>query len=179
MSIGRHFAGFLTIGLLLAGCGYYTNVPAQIKLDVPSDSNITATVTYTVGEGSQLSADIHNPKIALTGEPGSIGVSYDSISIKYLPESVSPAVTIRGSIRVPSSHQFDENSNIVTGRVEAEIPVLSSKIVQLGSPLAANRITSQISAQVTLSGTDDAGFPASYEFFVPINFLTTSAVATN
>jgi len=177
MSIRRRFAGFLMTGLLLAGCGYYTNLPAQIKLDAPTDNNITATVTYTVGEANQLSADIKNPKVALTGEPGSIGVTYDEISIKYLPESVSPAVTIAGSIRVPSSHQFDENSNVITGRVETEIPVLSSKIVQLGSPLASNRITSQISAQVTLSGTDDAGFPASYQFFVPINFLTTSAVS--
>lgn len=178
MSIRRRLAGLLMTGFLVSSCGYYTNIPAQIKLGAPTDS-ITATVTYTVGGSNQLTADIKNPTISLEGEPGSIGVTYDQIAIKYLPDSVSPEVVIAGSIRVPSSHQFDADNKLVVGHTKTELPIISSNIVQLGSPLASNRITTQVSAQVTLSGTDDAGFPASYQFFVPINFLTTSAVSTN
>ena len=83
-------------------------------------------------------------------------------------------VVITGSIRVPSSHQFDENNNIVVGRVETELPIVSAQIVQLGSPQSQSRITSQISARVLLEGDDDAGFPASKEIYVPINFVSTS-----
>ncbi|MEZ0367463.1 MAG: hypothetical protein ACAI44_00090 [Candidatus Sericytochromatia bacterium] len=181
MKIGLHLASLgLSAALItgLAGCGLYTNIPAQIKLG--ASDNMTATVTYTVDQ-NRISADVKNPKVALEGEAGSIGVTYNEIRIDYLPESLSlnpRSVVIAGSIRVPSSHQFDANNKVVPGRTVTELPIISSHVVQLGNPLSAGRINSQISAKVTLSGTDDAGFPASIVFFVPINFLSSALPTT-
>lgn len=181
MKIAHRLAA-LGLAAALAGCGLYTNIPAQIKLGAAQTS--TATVTYTVDQ-NRISADVKNPSITLEGEPGSIGVTYNEIAIEYLPASLSlnpRQVVIAGSIRVPSSHQFSESEGgsrqVVVGKTTTEIPVISSHVVQLGNPLSANRINSQISAKVTLRGTDDAGFPASIEFFVPINFLS-SALPTS
>lgn len=183
MKIAHHLAVLgLTVGLVsiapLTSCGLYTNIPAQIK--VASSDNVTATVTYTVDQ-NKISADVKNPKITLQGDAGSIGVTYNEIKIEYLPTSLSlnpRTVVIAGSIRVPSSHQFDANNKIVPGSTTTELPIISSHVVQLGNPLSQGRINSQISAKVTLSGTDDAGFPASLEFFVPINFLSSSLPTT-
>jgi hypothetical protein len=182
MKIGHRLAG-MGLAAVLAGCGLYTNIPAQVK--VGASENITATVTYTVDQ-NRISADVKNPKIALEGEPGSIGVTYDEIAIEYLPATLTlnpRTVVIAGSIRVPSSHQFGAATQtgtreIIVGKTLTEIPVISSHVVQLGNPLSQGRINSQISAKVTLRGTDDAGFPASVEFFVPINFLS-SALPTS
>lgn len=174
----RHYLAGMALAFTLIGCGLYTNIPAQIKL-APA-ANVTATVTYTVDQ-NRISADVKNPQISLEGEPGSIGVTYNEITIAYLPESLSlnpRTITIAGSIRVPSSHQFDAENKIVVGKTTTEIPVISSNVVQLGNPLSQGRINSQISAKVTLKGTDDAGFPASLEFYVPINFLS-SALPTS
>lgn len=172
MRLKRGFASLFLMAAL-AGCGLYTNVPAQIQLDAPPDS-IVATVDYKVQQGT-ITAEIKNPTITLVGEPGSIGVTYDEISIEYLPSGLNlnpPTVVIAGSIRVPSSHQFDENGNAIPGKATTELPIISSQVVALGSPNTDGRINSQISAKITLNGTDDAGFPSSYTFFIPINFLT-------
>lgn len=174
MKLSYRLAGLVLTAALTTSCGYYTNIPAQIKVST-TQSNV-ATVTYSAS-GDSVAAEVKNPVIALEGEPGSIGVTYNKITIDYLPESLQlnpRKVVITGSIRVPSSHQFDENNKVVVGRVETELPIISVQIVQLGSPGSQTRITSQISARVTLEGTDDAGFPASKELFVPINFVSTS-----
>ncbi|PKL77481.1 MAG: hypothetical protein CVV27_05310 [Candidatus Melainabacteria bacterium HGW-Melainabacteria-1] len=186
MKIAHHLAALgLALGLATAvsGCGQFTNIPAQIKLS-PSE-NMTATVTYSVDQ-DRISADVKNPKIGLEGEAGSIGVTYTEIGIEYLPASLSlnpRTVVIAGSIRVPSSHQFVPGTEgtapqLVVGKTVTEIPVISSHVVQLGNPLSQGRINSQISAKVTLRGTDDAGFPATLEFFVPINFLSSALPTT-
>lgn len=177
MRLKRGFAS-LSLMAVLAGCGLYTNIPAQVQLDAPP-SSVVATVDYKVQQGT-ISAEINNPTVTLAGEPGSIGVTYDEIAIEYLPQGLNlnpSTVVIAGSIRVPSSHQFDENGNAVVGTATTELPIISSQVVALGSPNTDGRINSQISAKVTLSGTDDAGFPASYTFFVPINFLTSEIPA--
>lgn len=181
MKIAHRLAmlGLMT-GLAAAagGCGLYTNIPAQIKV-APSE-NITATVTYSVDQ-NRISADVKNPKVTLQGEPGSIGVTYNEIAIEYLPTSLTlnpRRVVIAGSIRVPSSHQFDANNKVVPAKITTELPIISSHVVQLGNPLSQGRINSQISAKVTLTGTDDAGFPATLDFFVPINFLSSSLPTT-
>lgn len=182
MKIGHRLAG-LALTAVLAGCGLYTNIPAQIKVGVAE--NTTATVTYSVDQ-NRISADVKNPKVTLEGEAGSIGVTYDEITIEYLPPSLSlnpRTVTIAGSIRVPSSHQFGAANTagvreVIPGKTTTEIPVISSHVVQLGNPLSAGRINSQISAKVTLKGLDDAGFPASIDFFVPINFLSSALPTT-
>lgn len=171
MRLKQSFYG-LILAASLTACGLYTNIPAQIKV-VTSDQ-VSATVTYKVDQ-NQITADVVNPKVSLEGEPGSIGVTYDTITIEYLPNNLSiqpNPMVIRTSIRVPSSHQFGENNQVIVGKVVTEIPVISSNVVQLGNPLSEGRINSQISAKVTLSGTDDAGFPASKDIFIPINFLS-------
>lgn len=176
----RHRVCGLLLAGVLAGCGLYTNIPAQVNVEAPADGAAVATVTYAVQQGS-ISADVQNPTIALEGEPGSIGVTYNQIAIEYLPASLSlnpREVIVAASIRVPSSHEFDGENNLVVGRVETELPIISSHVVQLGNPLSQGRINSQISAKVTLTGTDDAGFDAVKTLYIPINFLS-SALPTS
>ena len=174
MNIKRCAIGF-ALALSLISCGLYTNIPAQIKLS--GADTLTASVTYNVDQ-DRVTADIKNPKLALEGEPGSIGATYTEIGIEYLPTSLAltpRTIVIAGSIRVPSSHQFDSANKIVVGKTTTELPIISAHVAQLGNPKAQGRVTSQISAKVTLKGTDDAGFPTSLEFYVPINFLTSAA----
>jgi hypothetical protein len=176
MKLNSKITGLFFLASLVAGCGLYTNIPAQIKISPSTDSTISASVTYTVDQ-SRISAEIKNPKISLEGEPGSIGVTYDTITISYLPESLSlnpKVVTITGSVRVASSHQFDKDGNVIVGKGQVELPIISSHVVELGNPLSQGRINSQISAKVTLQGVDDAGWPASLDIYVPINFLSSA-----
>lgn len=166
----------LFFALVLAGCGLYTNIPAQIKIASASDAGLKASVTYTVDQ-NRISAEVKNPTLVLEGEPGSIGVTYDTINIEYLPPSLNlnpRVIRITGSLRVPSSHQFDKDGNVIVGKGQIELPVISSHVVELGNPLSQSRINSQISAKVTLEGVDDAGWPASLDVYVPINFLSSS-----
>lgn len=171
----------MLLALSLSACGLYTNIPAQVKVgSVPSG----ASVKYTVNANS-VAAEVENPTVTLVGEPGSIGVTYETVVIEYLPNSLPlepRAVTLASSVRVPSSHNLDENGNAVPGRAEVVLPIISSQIQNLGNPSSQNRVSSQISAKVTLSGNDDAGYPAELIMYVPINFTTVSsstAVAGN
>lgn len=167
------FAGLMAMTLF--GCGLYTNIPAQIKMS-PTADGLVASVTYQVDQ-SNIAAEISNPKLVLEGEPGSIGVTYDTITIDYLPAQLNlnpRTVRITGSVRVPSSHQLDAENKVTVGKGEIILPIISSHVVELGNPLAQGRINSQISAKVTLEGFDDAGWPARLEIYVPINFLSSS-----
>lgn len=159
--------------LATLSCGYYTNVPAQIK-QVSTGEGLSASVNYTVS-AAQVAATVKNPKLVLEGEAGSIGVTYDTMKIEYQPPNLplNPiSITIATSMRVASSHQLDKDNKVTQGRGEVELPVISSRIVELGNPLAQSRINTQISAKVTLSGVDDAGFNSSIDVYVPINFLS-------
>jgi hypothetical protein len=175
MKMSSQFAVWCCLSLF-TGCGLYTNLPAQIKVAPATDAGIRASVTYTVDQ-SRISAEVKNPTLLLEGEAGSIGVTYDSISVEYLPASlnINPRVIkIAGSVRVASSHQFDKDGKTIIGKGQIELPVISSHVVELGNPLSQGRINSQISAKVTLSGVDDAGWPASLDVYVPINFLSSA-----
>lgn len=175
VNIKNQFAG-LFLAAALAGCGLYTNLPAQIKVAPASDAGLKASVTYTVDQ-SRISAEIKNPTLVLEGEPGSIGVTYDTINIEYLPASLNlnpRVIRITGSVRVGSSHQFDKDGKVMAGKGQIELPIISSHVVELGNPLSPSRINSQISAKVTLEGVDDAGWPASLDVYIPINFISSA-----
>ncbi|PIQ26747.1 hypothetical protein COW36_00670 [bacterium (Candidatus Blackallbacteria) CG17_big_fil_post_rev_8_21_14_2_50_48_46] len=175
MKLKEKLAGLL-LASVVAGCGLYTNIPAQVKISPGTNGGLRASVTYTVDQ-SRISAEVKNPTLVLEGEPGSIGVTYDTINIEYLPQSLTlnpRVVRITGSVRVGSSHQFDKDGKPIPAKGEVELPIISSHVVELGNPLSQGRINSQISAKVTLEGTDDAGWPASLDVYVPINFLSSA-----
>lgn len=173
----------MATGLLtLSSCGQFTNLPAQVKLGTSSEKiDLGATVTYKIDD-KNIAVEASNPTLILEGEAGSVGVTYNELTIEYLPKDLplgTRVLTVAVNVRVPSSHKFDKDGNIVQGRTELTIPVVSNQIIGLGDPNAPNRIRSQISAKVSLSGTDDAGIFSVFDTFVPINFITTGLPNTS
>jgi len=154
-----------------AACGYYTNVPSQYHIVQAADSPLTAEVAYAFN-GAAYSYTVKNPKLMLEGEPGSIGLTFDKMTIEYLPESVAqrlPPVTILTTFRLGTSHFRDASGNLIKGTGLGEIPVISSKVATFGSSQLDT--LPQISSRITLEGLDDAGFPAMLTFGIPINFV--------
>ncbi|GIW23507.1 MAG: hypothetical protein KatS3mg068_2514 [Candidatus Sericytochromatia bacterium] len=77
---------------------------------------------------------------------------------------------LKVAYRVDSSHFRDEKGNIIVGIGTFELPVVSPRVIDYGKRQGA----SNISANVVLSGLDDANWPTSLEFGVPIVFVTSS-----
>lgn len=166
----KNFLLILLSGITL-GCGYYTNVPAQYHIVQSADTSLTGEVAYSF-TGTSYTYTVKNPKLMLEGEPGSIGLTFDTLTIEYTPESVAqklPPVTILTTFRLGSSHFRDGSGNLIKGTGVEEIPVISSKVAAYGS--SQLEIIPQISARVSLKGLDDAGFPVDITFGVPINFI--------
>lgn len=164
--------------LFILGCGLYTNIPSQVHIVQDKDSPLIAKVIYNT-DSNKITYTIQNPTLTLETEPGSIGVTYNKISIKYLPEEylsqykITTNVVITGELRVGSSHFRDKDGNLIISRGSTELPVINPQIIALGTPQShgGSGISTQISAEVLLEGTDDAGFPASFTVNIPINFL--------
>jgi len=145
----------ITSVLLLLGnsCGQYTNLPAQYHVE--GTSEFVALVTYD----SNRNANVKLPKIKVKGEPGSIGVNFDTMNITYSVGDVS-ATQVKVAYRVDSSHFRDEKGNIIVGGGTFELPVVSPRVIDYGKRQGA----SNISANVVLSGLDDANWPTTLEF---------------
>jgi hypothetical protein len=157
---------FLLSSLLLSliySCGQYTNLPAQYHIE--GTSEFVAIVSYD----SNKNANVKLPKIKVKGEPGSIGATFDTMNITYNVGDIS-ASQVSVAYRIDSSHFRDEKGNIIVSGGTFEIPVVSPKVIEYGKRQGA----SNISAKVVLSGLDDANWPTTLEFGVPIVFVAGS-----
>ena len=168
-------ASLLALGLT-GGCGYYTNFPAQYHIVQNADYPLTAEVAYTV-DGAKVTYSIKNPKLLLEAEPGSIGVTFNTLTIDYGPTTIAaqlPRTTVYTTMRVGTSNYRDkDNKYFMIGYGVSELPVINTKVVSIGTPPSG--VTFPITASIQLDGTDDAGFPAYFEFKIPINFTYASA----
>lgn len=144
----------------LFSCGQYTNFPAQYHLD-GTDSILNGSVVYT--KDTSL---VKQPKLVFKGEPGSVGVNFEKVTIKYSVGDVT-AANLSVSYRIDTSSFRDKDGNAVAGAGSFELPIINQKVIEVGK-----RSSQNIYAEVTLSGTDDAGWPASISLAVPIYFVT-------
>lgn len=144
----------------LFSCGQYTNFPAQYHLD-GTESILNGSVVY-----SKDASIVKQPKLVFKGEPGSVGVNFEKAIIKYSVGDVT-ASTFSVSYRIDTSSFRDKEGNALVGTGGFELPIINQKVISLGKNTSQN-----IYADVTLSGTDDAGWPASITLAVPIYFVT-------
>lgn len=165
---------------LLAGCGMYTNLPAQIRVGEVKP----AKVTFEKPDASGVrEVNIEQGTVTLIGEPGSIGVTYEKMNIDYLainestvPQGELPPMDLRMSVRVGSSNfpgdvkgpleQDKIGQTVQAGVGTFTVPVVTKFVEQYGLKTNVGALT----AQVRLSGQDDAGLPADMVLYVPIVF---------
>jgi len=163
MKFNKIVFGLISTAFLFTGaCGLYTNVPAQYH--VSGDSDMVATVTYDTAKN----ATVKLPKLVIAGEPGSIGVTFNSMSITYNTGEVA-AANIPITLRVDSSHLRDKEGKLEIGKGSIQIPVVNPRIIEIGR----RQGVSNIAATISISGNDDAGWPTSFDIGgVPIVFIS-------
>ena len=183
----------LVLGVMapLAGCGWYTNVPAQIHIKSVSPSSIT--VNYKepgTGAKALYDATISDAVLTLAGDPGSIGATFYTVSVKFTDgtngSNGNPGAAtglndqaIDMSFRVePSVFREDprkdelgtknwEDGKLIIGTGQMSLgAVVNRQVLDYGFKRTSNVVT----ALVTLSGYDDAKFPATVTVNVPITF---------
>lgn len=174
--LGMGFA--LSLMVSAPGCGWYTNVPAQIHArSVPS-----VIVTYEPGSGTPYKATVNDAVMTLAGQPGSIGASFRNVNVSYYKPGSDDPVFERSfpiDLRVePSIYREDPRKDelgtgnwregkLIIGTGSLPLAMLVDRAVMDFGYTKAN---SQLYALLTFTGEDDAKFPARYEVSVPIVF---------
>lgn len=172
--------------LSCASCGLYTNIPAQVHVETVTP----ATIDYTIASATQSAVYKETqPTVTLVAEPGSIGVTYDTMAITYGDRTLAPVsssdifpLTQRFTVRVESSNypmdpggaqpidQTKVGQQINVGKTTVTLPVITRQVEDYGNK-KANYANAGLTAEVTLSGWDDAGFPTSLPpIEIPITF---------
>lgn len=170
----------LSAALAVAGCGLYTNIPAQIHVSEVKP----ATVTYDQADASGgRAAKTEQGQLTLIGDPGSIGATFEEMTIDYLEINKAPVaktelppMDLRMSVRVTSSNfptdikqplqQAAVGVSVQAGTGTVTLPVVTRFVEQYGLRTNVGALT----AQVQLSGFDDAGLPIKLAVYVPIIF---------
>lgn len=177
----------LAAALSVSSCGLYTNVPAQYHVAEVKPASLTYQKPDTDG---YRSIEVVPGQVTVVGEPGSIGVTFDSARVSYvsdysrgqaglISEGEISTLNLRMSLRVESSnYPSDPTGGAIdqkaigqatyVGRNTVTLPVVTRHVEDYGMKTAIN--ASAITAQVTFKGTDDAGFPAELVVYVPITF---------
>ena len=173
------------VAIALSGCGLYTDLPAQVHV-----SNVTpGIITYTKPDAEGYRDDtITEPQLTLIGEPGSIGVTFVEMTVDYLnnaeqfvPTSDLPELKLRTAFRVESSNyssnpadaskpidQTQVGKSVYAAQNTQTLPICSRWVEDYGRSTANNAAV--LTAQVKLSGYDDAGWPQEVDVDVPIVF---------
>lgn len=173
----------LALGLMasLAGCGWYTNVPGQVH----TRSVEPLVVSYDEpGAGAQATykATVNQATLTLAGQPGSIGVSFRNLKVRYfVPGSENPAFerSFPIDLRVePSVYREDprkdelgtgnwEDGKLIIGTGQLSLTMLVDRSVL---DYGFTKSNSQLYALLEFTGEDDAKFPQYLEVSVPIAF---------
>ncbi len=175
----------LILGLMapLAGCGWYTNVPAQIHVKSIQPSAVT--VSYAepgAGAKATYAATVGDAVLTLSGDPGSIGASYRSASVSYYAPGNENAVferTFPIDLRVESSVYREDprkdelgtgnwtDGKLIIGTGQVSLPMLVDRAVL---DYGFGRTSGMLYALIRFTGEDDAKFPQNLEVSVPIVF---------
>ncbi|HBN09133.1 MAG TPA: hypothetical protein DD435_10960 [Cyanobacteria bacterium UBA8530] len=166
----------LLSGILLVGCGPFTNAPAQLHVKTINPSSVT--VNYkTDGEGVTTTA-YENPTILIEGEPGSVGATFNRAMIIYrdsngkeIPNTTLPSLDLDVSIDVGTSNYRDpaDTKKILLGNGSWLAPIVTRHLIDYG--LKKSNDPAAVSADITLAGKDYAWFPISLHISVPIAFV--------
>lgn len=166
----------LPLLLALSGCGWYTNVPAQIRVQNVEPATVGVAFSNNVGQFT-------NPTVTAIGEYGSIGVTYYKATITYHDSSSArskiDALSNNTNINLrvepsflktyPTSGQTTtQPSEFIAGSGKAVLPIVNEAVLSYAT--STNPKPGTITAYVVLDGTDDAKFPAQLNFYVPITF---------
>ncbi|MFN8575421.1 MAG: hypothetical protein U0354_01055 [Candidatus Sericytochromatia bacterium] len=150
--------------MTISACGQFTNFPAQYH--IAGNSNLVATVSYPPSGATGSGVVVNLPRLVIKGEPGSVGVTFNQMDISYNTPDITASKT-EVTVRVDSSHFRDNNGNVIVDGGSAELPIISPKVIDYGKRQNASNIT----AKVTLSGSDDAGWPTELTANVAIVFV--------
>lgn len=171
--------GALTLLTWLSGCGWYTNVPAQ--LHVASIDPSTVSVVFNGTNPPQFT----NPTVTLAGEPGSIGADLSDAAISYTDPSKTGNASAITALNMPgqgiglrveaaylksygTTGNTSTNPEFVAGTGKAVLPIVNQRVLDYakqGDPKPGS-----VTAYVVLKGLDDAHLPAQVAFFVPVVF---------
>lgn len=186
----------------LAGCGWYTNLPANIMVKEIDPSAVTINYTTTTSSGtSTTTAQYTQPSVVLEGAPGSVGVTYTLLTITYYQTNNAASASVVSSINPVFSSQTirvdssalrsnylagnqdmvgldpsatnNQKQPLVIGVASASLPVVDADVVHFGSP-SSGSTAKQIYADVALDGIDDAHIKSHLEFEIPISFVNTT-----
>lgn len=160
--------GILAAFAALTGCGWYTNVPAQISVA----SVEPATVLVTI-EGAK--ASFTNPTVTLKGQNGSIGATYTKADVVYKVGAESAGIANKSmyiNLRVdptylkkyPAETSTTKEVEFTPGSGQAVLPIIDQDVIDAGKSKRS------MTAIVTLTGGDDANFGTSLPIYVPIVF---------
>jgi hypothetical protein len=183
-AVNQRLALAAGIILVMAGCGFYTNVPAQVHVktvDVPAkleykfDSSLGKVIVVAT-----------NPKVTFESLPGSIGITYDEMIVSYrtsddktMTDTPAGGLKIRTTVRVPSSHLVRDTAGNVTAGGNSgsvELGVLSPLVSKFG---LTNFDKGNPTMLITLNGEDDARWQHSLTLNLPIQFAGSPACPAN
>lgn len=183
-----HLVMAVTLAGSIAGCGFYTNLPAQVFVATVKPGNVIFEPPDTRGIRA---VKITNPEVMLRGELGSIGATFNAMNAKYYLSSGSPAnaadlpsLNMGLTFRVDSSNlpadvntaeavvQAEIGQRITPGRTTFELPVITRHVEQFGlkSGSTGDGNAAAVYASVSLKGFDDANFAIQVDVFAPITF---------
>jgi hypothetical protein len=190
-TVKRLLGTSLILGVMsaLTSCGWYTNVPAQIHVKSVLPSSIT--VNYKPSTDAKLTyeATVSDAVLTLAGDPGSIGATFYSVDVTFTDGTAGNGAPVAAtgltkqvidmSLRVepsvfredPRKDELDdqhwEERKLIIGTGQMSLSaIVNRQILDFGFKRTSNVVT----AQITLSGQDDAKFPASLTVNVPITF---------
>ena len=189
----KRFLIMAALAITTSACGWYTNIPASIYVRSVSPGSVNYGPTLTNGSRD---IKIDHPSVTLQGEPGSIGANFDSVSVRYLlsngTESKNlPRLSMGMTFRVESSNypsrpdeaELDQTAvgqKIAVGAQGIDIPIITRHVEEFGAatqPPEGN--AASITAEVTMSGFDDANLPVSIVARVPIFFSGTPGASSS
>lgn len=171
--------------LSLAGCGWYTNVPAQIAVHSVKPGRVTYEPPDTRGIRE---IKVEPAVVTIQGEPGSIGASFTEMSVTYKLINLSnassklPMLRMGFTFRVDSSvyptqptaariGQAEQGTAIDVGKRELEFPVITRHVEQFGlETQAPEGNAAMVTADCSCIGADDANLPITLNVQIPIYF---------
>lgn len=170
--------------LSLPGCGWYTNIPAQIAVHSVKPGRVLYEPADTRGIRE---IKVETPVVTIQGEPGSIGANFSKMSVQYQLSSDTasaklPALKVGFTFRVDSSvypvqptvakiPQGDVGLSVDVGKRELEFPVITRHVEQWGlETQAPEGNAAMVTAKCICVGVDDANLELQLNVDIPIYF---------
>lgn len=155
--------GILAVFAALSGCGWYTNVPAQLSV-----LSVEPSTVHVAIEGAKVT--FTNPTVTVQGQNGSVGALFTQANVTY--GDAVPKKTMYLNLRVeptylkkyPSESATTKEVEFTPGSGKVMLPIIDQDVIDAG------KTKRSITAAVKLIGLDDARIPSELDVYVPIVF---------